>query len=304
MTDMNPNPQRDPMISSGDDTYVMGPEVMGSADRMPTAALAGGKQRSQWADVWRELRHNWVFWVGAVIVFVMVLVAPVPGVLRVRSRPARLRPGVQQRAAHLGPPVRLRHVRLRLLHERRSTVRGRRSRSGVLVAAAHRDHRWGVRCAGGFLRRLGRLLAGAHHRRVPGDPVRARRDRHPHHAAGPQRLHRVGGHRRAELADPHQAHAVVRALGAQLRLRDGGQGQRCRNRAHHRPPRAAELDRAGDRVLDDHHRSVDLARGDADLPRRRAAAARDLVGPADLERAGLHPHLPRTCWCFPAYSSR
>ena len=46
-----------------------------------------------------------------------------------------------------------------------------------------------------------------------------------------------------------------------------------------------ERGRAGARLRDDHRRRAHRGRGDADLPRRRTAAAGDLVGAADQRRA-------------------
>src|SRR3954452_2006032 len=80
MTDVNSERQTEaePFTSSGDDTYILGPEVSGTAEFAPTGAISTGRQRTMWADVWRELRHNIVFWIGAVIVTVMVLIALFP----------------------------------------------------------------------------------------------------------------------------------------------------------------------------------------------------------------------------------
>jgi len=79
MSDTDYEPEgRTHAAPGGDDTYRMGPGVAGTADIAPTGALTMGKQRGQWADVWRELRVSWIFWVGAVIVVVMMLVAIFP----------------------------------------------------------------------------------------------------------------------------------------------------------------------------------------------------------------------------------
>jgi ABC-type dipeptide/oligopeptide/nickel transport system permease subunit len=44
------------------------------------ASLPEPSQRGLWGDVWRELKHSWVFWVGAVLVAVMTLIALFPAV--------------------------------------------------------------------------------------------------------------------------------------------------------------------------------------------------------------------------------
>lgn len=51
------------------------PLITSTGDEIARASTEG---RSLWADVWRELRSNWVFWFGLVIVAVMMLVAIFP----------------------------------------------------------------------------------------------------------------------------------------------------------------------------------------------------------------------------------
>ena len=89
------------------------------------------------------------------------------------------------------------------------------------------------------------------------------------------------------LADHHPVDALQRAAGQAERLRASRPGARRLARTDHQLPHPAELDRLGDRGVDDQPRRVHRRRGLAVLPRRRLAATGDLMGQQISDASGI-----------------
>ncbi|GAB3108967.1 ABC transporter permease [Janibacter alkaliphilus] len=72
MTDTKPQHPRDPEA---------GQPIEDDLDITPARAGGDGqdKARSLGADAWRELRHNWMFWLAAVLIVLFVVMAAFPG---------------------------------------------------------------------------------------------------------------------------------------------------------------------------------------------------------------------------------